>query len=326
MKILARQIVLGISLFTLGCAQLSSPSRPLIERIRNRGPVTLSSENPYLAANLLISREMERSEELRGFIKLRGAPPAIEVQSELFSPLLMFFYYPNEREYYELESLDDGWIIRGPLALSRIKMKEVAVLTRGIEGPPKLSFEGQTIIAAPIPNHESSSGLEPRFRREEEEEDPVVAKLAEKPKVPAKTDTKDVVRGAFQSPATELTLQPESETLRILKSDLGEKDPKDSSSSKLSEPDLKHPAELSPKGDLVHYVTYSGETLSMIARWYTQEASNAGKIARINNLKDANHLTIGDTVIVPSYMLKNRNRMTEEALKALQVLAEEGAY
>jgi hypothetical protein len=76
------------------------------------------------------------------------------------------------------------------------------------------------------------------------------------------------------------------------------------------------PAELSPKGDLVHYVTYPGETLYMIARWYTYDRENGPRLARINRLNNADRLALGDEIVVPAYMLKNKNRLSEEALKA----------
>jgi len=81
------------------------------------------------------------------------------------------------------------------------------------------------------------------------------------------------------------------------------------------------PAETTPKGDIVHYVTYPGETLSMISRWYTDERENAGRIARINKLARPDKLELGDTVVIPSYLVKNKNRLTESAVKSLVIEA-----
>lgn len=77
-------------------------------------------------------------------------------------------------------------------------------------------------------------------------------------------------------------------------------------------------AEITPRGDLVHYVTFPGETISIIARWYTNDRDNAPKIARLNQLKNANVLQIGDTIVIPSYMIKNKKRISEESLKEIQ--------
>jgi hypothetical protein len=76
--------------------------------------------------------------------------------------------------------------------------------------------------------------------------------------------------------------------------------------------------ERTPKGDYVHYVTYEGETLSLLARWYTFDATNSARIARMNQLKNPDLLTLGDTIIIPSYLLKNNKRLNEAALEALR--------
>ena len=67
----------------------------------------------------------------------------------------------------------------------------------------------------------------------------------------------------------------------------------------------------------MHYVTFSGETLSILARWYTGDRSNAGKIARINRIADPDKLSTGDTIIIPAYLLRNKNRLTESGVKEL---------
>ena len=81
-------------------------------------------------------------------------------------------------------------------------------------------------------------------------------------------------------------------------------------------------AELSPRGDLVHYVTFPGETLSMIARWYTGDRTNAGRIARMNGLPNPDQLRIGDSVVVPKYLLATTKRLTATAVEELAVTAE----
>jgi len=81
-------------------------------------------------------------------------------------------------------------------------------------------------------------------------------------------------------------------------------------------------AEITPTRDLVHYVTFAGETLSMIARWYTLDRANAGRLARINNMRDPNNLSLGDVIIVPSYLLRNEKRLSKQALDKLILLAQ----
>ena len=67
-------------------------------------------------------------------------------------------------------------------------------------------------------------------------------------------------------------------------------------------------AELTPKGDLVHYVTGNNETLTTLAEWYTRDKSTIGKIARLNNLKATAKLSPGDVIVIPSYLVKNKVR------------------
>ncbi len=70
-------------------------------------------------------------------------------------------------------------------------------------------------------------------------------------------------------------------------------------------------APISTKGDVLHKVQSSQETLGDIARWYTKEKSNEEKIARINGLHRDEPLNVGDTVLVPGYLAKSKAELTE---------------
>lgn len=313
----------ALLIITACSARRIVPHSGLIERLRDRGPVVLSTENPYLAANLMLSKEMELSSELRGFIKHRGAPAAIEVHKSAFGPLKMIFYYPENGECYELEDLDGTWIIRGPLLIERERMKEIASLTRNTKGQPRLALEdvntpstelqfGQVVKPTPQVSVTVTPGksqtlqdFTPSRSGGPPSEDPFLAKL----------DAAERERSqAFKSPA--LPEYPKE----------GWKDPILPSKLSASEDqqfvlDLiqvtgVHPAELTPKGDLVHHVTYPGETLSMIARWYTFDRENAPRLARINRLANPDILRLGDEIVVPGYMLKNKNRLSETVVRA----------
>ncbi len=277
--------LLGTMIIT-GCTASTPINDSLIGRLNNRGPVALSSENPYLAANLLISREME-SEELRGFIKHRGAPAALEVEKKSFNPLILHFYYPENQEYFDLEQIEDGWMIRGPFHIPHDKYKEVSLATRGIRGNPKLVLPKQS----DTPWRDNVNYLEPQDVASQVHGGKLHAKLKE--------DQSSYTETERLNAPIEPRFEHEAATT------------------------LKHPAELTPRGDVVHYVTLPGETLSMISRWYTQDRSNAGRIARINKLNNPDDLKIGDMIIVPSYLVKNKSRLTEEAAKALMIIAAE---
>lgn len=291
----------GLALVAATLSGCSTPSFKvhdgLINRLNNRGPVALSSENPYLAANLLVTREMKNSPEIQGFVRHRGAPSAIEVQKEYFSPLLLQFYYPETREYFSLEDADGTWIIRGPIVMNREKFKEVARLTRGLSGDPLVQFPTEE----PLPQGNDPFNKQTAQTKNEQSatkgSDPFIERLQAYEKAQSVRQQKSAMQ-PFRSAST---AGPSLESI-------------------ITE-EAKYDAELSPKGDLVHYVTFPGETLSMIARWYTRDRNNAGRLARINRLENPNSLTLGDVIIIPTYLLKNKKRLTEEAVTKLASLA-----
>jgi hypothetical protein len=77
-------------------------------------------------------------------------------------------------------------------------------------------------------------------------------------------------------------------------------------------------AEISPEGDIVHYVTSEDESLEMLARWYTFDKTNTARLARMNKLSQSQALTIGDSIIIPSYLVKNKVRLDEIAKSSLK--------
>ena len=74
--------------------------------------------------------------------------------------------------------------------------------------------------------------------------------------------------------------------------------------------------EISNSGDIIHRVSFSGETLRIIANWYTKKADNADRIARINDIKKPNVLQMGQRVRIPRYLLKNESPLTAKAVKS----------
>lgn len=75
--------------------------------------------------------------------------------------------------------------------------------------------------------------------------------------------------------------------------------------------------ELAPNGDLLHQVTFKGESIVVLAKWYTLDSGNAARIARVNQLSATAALPMGQSVTIPAYLLKNKKRLTEGALRAL---------
>ncbi len=78
------------------------------------------------------------------------------------------------------------------------------------------------------------------------------------------------------------------------------------------------PAERTPRGDLIHYVTEPNETLLDIALWYTFEEENALRIERTNRIENPAKLEVGESIVVPEYLVKNGKVLTQEGLSALR--------
>lgn len=264
------------------CSSLSlSPVDSLVQRLADRGPVPVTKDNPFLAGNLFLDRERERSPELKGFLERRGTPAALEISESFFAPLQVQLYYPAEKEQYTLEPLDSTWAIRGPARLDQEAATALSKLSLSEDASSKKS-----------PTERPRLAPTPLGRSQKIKDEPATGLGF---KSPAIESTAAAPAPRFADAASE-----ERAELESLVRSLG-----------------KQEAEISPKGDLVHYVTFPGETLPLIARWYTFDRSNGSRLARMNQLANPDHLAIGDVIVIPSYLLKNRYRLTEEALTRL---------
>lgn len=268
-----------------GCGPLlSGGSDPLLRRLQDRGPVAVSATNPYLAANLFLEREQERSPELKGFLETRGYPQHIEIRSAFLAPTVIRLMYDGGAETYEMAEAGSTWAISGPL---------------GDVSAPKMEKE-----AAPVlPPRSSRAGLTESFQspaQTPEAQPPSTKSAAARMNASENTPRSDRGTGATRLGSTSSApSRSDAAVERLIASHAGT------------------PAEVTPKGDLVHFVTDAREHLSMIARWYTLDRSNADRIRRMNQL-GSDRLEIGDTVIIPSYMVRNRLRLSSEAIAGLR--------
>lgn len=248
-------LALSLLLFA-GCASnVVRNHHSLVNRISNRGPVALSNDNPFLAGNLLLNKEIEKSADLKGFITHRGQPNALEVTRTTFGPLLLQFYYTKEKEKFVLEELAEGtWMIKGPFPVGA---SEPVILTKSSQ--------------IPIPEIKKTE-------------------LVSSPAAP--------VQAMASLKIEKLQNEPEPQFIKRLTA--------------------KHSplAEISPEGDIVHYVTSEDESLEMLARWYTLDKTNTARLARMNKLSESQALSIGDSIIIPSYLVKNKVRLDEIAKSA----------
>jgi hypothetical protein len=62
-------------------------------------------------------------------------------------------------------------------------------------------------------------------------------------------------------------------------------------------------------GDVMHRVQWPGESLSIIAKWYTGKTANWKSLAEYNGLTDPNRIRIGDPVRIPESWLRTREPM-----------------
>jgi hypothetical protein len=68
-------------------------------------------------------------------------------------------------------------------------------------------------------------------------------------------------------------------------------------------------------GDYEHTVTFSGETLSAIADWYTGKPSNASSLAKASNRPATRKVAKGDVIVIPRRLMRNATALPEAALR-----------
>ena len=62
----------------------------------------------------------------------------------------------------------------------------------------------------------------------------------------------------------------------------------------------------------VHTVTYKGETLSLISKWYTGNINNWKTISKLNANIIPERMAIGAKIIIPNSMLKRTDKLMKE--------------
>jgi len=77
-------------------------------------------------------------------------------------------------------------------------------------------------------------------------------------------------------------------------------------------------------GDVNHTVQWPGESLSIIAKWYTGKTANWKSLAEYNGLTDPNRIRIGDSVRIPESWLRTREPMPRAFVEQEAPEAEEG--
>ncbi len=145
-----------------GCA----PSATTFTNLSGHGIVPVSSDNPYMGANIFLAKEMEESNYLYKFMKEKGAPQAIELTGTSEENASMRLFYSGNQEVYTASPQIDPtlrsreWIIRGPYSIERVDYREVSQLDgraggifeifgrREVLGGPVIAAESRVIAPA----------------------------------------------------------------------------------------------------------------------------------------------------------------------------------
>ena len=321
-----RNALIGVAIVVtifgaIGCSD-SLRTRPLSVRLANRGSYLITDKDPYLAPNLMLDRELGSDPDIRGFLKTKGKPFAIQVQKGFLSPLTVFLYYPEKGETYRLEKGGLLWLISGPEPLEGDELQQILALASTPTELPTVdsssddSDEKTDESSAPSPTTHSKILFQPEKSHSD----------ASRSGTSLSEGDGDDMGPIHEGKNLELTPSHSESTKRVA-STTNESAENNRSVKKtgtfkekvqaLVRETKSGEAELTPKGDVVHYVSFDGETLSNVAAWYTYDKSNVGKIARINQRKADDKLALGDSIVIPSYLVRNKTLLTKTALKDL---------
>ena len=285
------------------------PSDSLIQRLKDRGPVLVSIDNPYLAANLLLKQESKHSAALSGFLDTKGLPAAISVSQDFFEPARLKLFYRTEDEQYDLELLQGLWVIKGPSTIHDQAAKDLLASLDSLDSKDVISKsrkpKSSTARTKTIPTkteiaEKGNTQFVPLFDQKSANNDFDSSVEAAKIK-PEESKPVEIVK--------ENTTTVQSEVVAPLKTTNNIED--------LISRFTSSPAETTPRGDIVHYVTSEQETMEIIAKWYTKTPLTLSRIARANKLATSAILSPGDQIVIPSELVKNKMRLPEEAIPSL---------
>lgn len=135
---IATRFVIALTLsLVLGC---SAASHSTFSSLSEQGILSVSSDNPFVGANIFLASEMEESRYLYNFIKEKGSPQAIELTGREIADCELKLFYSGRQEMYTAVAQFDRslgakeWIVRGPYALDRGSYRQVSALPSGQGG------------------------------------------------------------------------------------------------------------------------------------------------------------------------------------------------
>ena len=119
-------LVLFIFSLSISCTEIfSSPevNSALRSELNDRGKIKLDPTNPYVAPNAFLAEEAKISENLKGFLSMKGNPTAISYHETYFSAPELSLYYEDKGELYLLKQKGSSWIIASPTKTEAIEQK-----------------------------------------------------------------------------------------------------------------------------------------------------------------------------------------------------------
>lgn len=110
-------LVFLLSSLCLSCADIISSTEVnsgLRSELNDRGRIKLDPSNPYVAPNAFLAEEAKRSDNLKGFLSIKGNPNALSYHESFFGDPELSLYYEDKGELYNLKQKGKDWIISSP--------------------------------------------------------------------------------------------------------------------------------------------------------------------------------------------------------------------
>jgi hypothetical protein len=244
--------------------------------------VPVSSDNPYVGANLFLASEMERSSYLYNFLRAKGPPQALELTGSEPDALEVKMFYAKRRELFigavnvekRGKTTVREWIVRGPYAIERDYARNVSRLPTSDHAVFQLWGQRETLGDAARPLVQSV--INPAF-------------------VPTPTP-RPTPRPRPKAPAVKATPAPTAVPMPM-------------NFDQKAIQDYREMAERTLGGDVIHTVKSESETLTSLSNWYTGSPENAQAISEKNNLPLDTKLNPGAKVFIPSGIVTNPKTM-----------------
>lgn len=268
----------------------------------------VSPDNPYLAANLLLQQESKSSEELAGFLETKGLPSALSVNQDFFSPANLKFFYRENSEQYNLELLQGIWVIKGPSPISDPGAQALLETSASAQVTALSPTKEKSKAHTEVKTESYEAKVEPKSNQE------LIPLFEDGSSGPGSSGNGEPL--AKHSKKTQIVI-PAEPVQDEVSNTASAKAPNSSPIDDLISQFASSPAETTPRGDVVHYITSEKETLEKISKWYTKTHLTLSRIARANKLEATATLSPGDQVVIPSELVKNKMRLPEEAVDSL---------